>query len=81
MTPQERADLVTRINEYDTEWANTDIVVRIAALDAVGADTVDEAVPYSSNYAELGDFDLEMIVGAYKDLMSVVAHKEHELGL
>lgn len=81
MTPEEREELIVRIYEYDSEWANTDLDIQLAALDAVGADTIDDAVPYSVDYTVLGDFELEMMCGLWKDLMSVVAHKEHELGL
>lgn len=78
LSPYERGMLEIQVGEYETEWANTDPDLQDAALDAVGADTIDDAIGF---YDALLDFDLEMIVYAWKDLLGVVAHKEHELGL
>jgi len=78
MTYIDTQELEARIADYEVEWANTDPDIQDAALDALGADTIDEAIgPLDATNL----FELEMIEYAWKDLMSVVAHKENELGL
>ncbi len=72
------ASLHAQIAEYETEWANTDNGLQELALDAVGADSIDDAVIIP--YDDTSIFDLEMYAYAWKDLMGVVAHKAHELG-
>jgi len=75
-------DLVNRnrIAEYETDWANTDPEVQEAALDALGADDIDDAVG-SLYLSTKNSFDLECLAYNWKDLMGIVSHKEHELGL
>lgn len=82
LTKEERFDLIHKIVEFEVEWANEDLDLKLATLDAVGADTIDEAIgPWCDNYDNLGDFDLEMIAASWKDFMGVLRHKAHELGL
>ena len=80
LTPIERTKLINDIIEFETEWANTDLDLQLISLDAVGADTIDDAIgPWYPNYNILRDFDLEMLHSSWKDFMSVVAHKAHIL--
>lgn len=61
------------VHDYETEWANTDPDIQDAALDALGAETVDDVI--------CTWLDEEDVIWLWKDLMGVVRHKEHELGL
>jgi CRISPR/Cas system-associated protein Cas10 (large subunit of type III CRISPR-Cas system) len=71
-------ELLVRIAEYETEWANTDFEVQDAALDAVGADTIDDVVAMWPN---MDEDQLDDAAWLWKDFMGVVRHKEHEMGL
>lgn len=71
-------ELRNQIAEYETEWANTDPDIQDAALDALGAETIDDVVLM---WPDMDEMDLEAAVWLWKDLMSVVAHKENELGI
>ena len=71
-------ELRARIDEYYEDWINVDPHVQDAALDAVGADTIDDVVVTWPNMSEN---DLENAAWLWKDFLGVVKHKEHELGI
>ena len=79
LTAYERGLLEIQVSDYEVEWANTDPDIQDMALDALGAYDIDDAI---GSYLDAdNDFDLECIAYNWKDLMDVVAHKEHEMGL
>ena len=71
-------ELLDDLDTYERDWANTDPDIQDAALDAVGAQTIDDVVV---TWSGMDEEDLANAVWLWKDFLDVVAHKEHELGL
>lgn len=81
-TVSEVKKLTQRIKEYEDRWYNdTDPEVQNEALDRVGAVTIDDAVLGIGFSQDQDEAWLELVAYSWKDLISVVAHYEHEIGL